>query len=120
MKNCWAEQFSKTLISIRFNLLQFCPSVWHLLYLLCYQYVRIGDVVSQSLPVDHGVPQGSILGPVLVAVHINDLLTVPKLCQTACYVDDSKLYLKFKTNELCNEVSAVNPDLGGVVTIHCL
>ena len=26
-ENCWAEQFSKTLISIRFNLLQFCPSV---------------------------------------------------------------------------------------------
>ena len=27
LKKCWAEQFSKTLISIRFNLLQFCPSV---------------------------------------------------------------------------------------------
>ena len=27
LKNCYAEQFSKTLISIRFNLVQFCPSV---------------------------------------------------------------------------------------------
>ena len=27
LKNCWAEQFSKTLISIRFSLVQFCPSV---------------------------------------------------------------------------------------------
>ena len=27
LKNCWAEQFSKTPISIRFSLLQFCPSV---------------------------------------------------------------------------------------------
>ena len=35
-----------------------------------YQYVRIGDVVSQSLPVDYGVPQGSILGPVLFTVYI--------------------------------------------------
>ena len=35
-----------------------------------YQYVRIGDVVSQSLPVDYGVPQESILGPVLFTVYI--------------------------------------------------
>ena len=37
-----------------------------------YQYVRIRDVVSQSLPVDYGVPQGSILGP--FTVYINDLI----------------------------------------------
>ena len=56
-----------------------------------YQYVRIGDVVSQSLRVGYGVPQGSILGPALFTVYINDILNVPKLFQTACYVDDSKL-----------------------------
>ena len=81
--------------------------------------------VSQFLPVNYRVPQGSIRGPVLFTVCINDLLTVPELCQTACYVADSKLYLKFKTNELCNAVSAINPDLneiclGGAATIHCL
>ena len=42
-----------------------------------YQYVRFGDVVLQSLPVDYGVAQWSILGPVLLTVYINDLLTVP-------------------------------------------
>ena len=90
-----------------------------------HQYVRIGDVVSQSLPVDYGVPQGSILGPVMFNVYINDLLTVPKLCQTACYIDDSKLYLKFKTNELCNEIRRwcchnsllMNPDKTKLIVI---
>ena len=67
-----------------------------------------------SLPVDYGVPQGSILGPFLFTFYINDLLTVSKFCQTACYVDDSKLYLKFKFNERCNAVSAVNSDLNEI------
>ena len=82
-----------------------------------YQYFRIRDVVLQSLPVDFGVPRGSILGP--LTVYINDLLTVPKLCQTASYVDDSKLYLKFKTNELRNAVSAVNSDLNEICRWCC-
>ena len=76
-----------------------------------YQHVRIEDIVSQSLPLDCGVPQGSILGPVLFTVYINDLLSVREHCQTACYVDDSKLYLKFKTSKLSDAISAVNSDL---------
>ena len=40
-----------------------------------YQYVSIGDVVLQSLPVDYTwSSMGSILGPVLFTFYINDLL----------------------------------------------
>ena len=88
-----------------------------------YQYVRIGNVVSQSLLVDYGVPQASIFGPVLLPVYINDLLTVPKRCQSACYVDESNLYLKFKSSELCNAVSggvsAVNSELSEICRWYC-
>ena len=84
-----------------------------------YLHVRIGDVVSQSPPVDYSVPQGSILGPVLFTVYVNDLLTVHKLGQTAFHVDDSKLYMKFKTNELCDAVSAVNSDLREICQWCC-
>ena len=84
-----------------------------------YQHVRIGDAISQSLPLDHGVPQESFLGPVLFTVYINDLLSVPEYCQTVCYVDVSKLYLKFKTSELCDAISAVNSDLREICRWCC-
>ena len=61
--------------------------------------------------------RGPFLAP--LTVNIDDLLTVPKLCQTACYVDNSKLYLKFKTNELGNAVSAVNSDLNEICRWCC-
>ena len=46
---------------------------------------------SQEYPVNVGVPQGSILGPTLFPLYINDLRD-DVICDIAIYADDTTLY----------------------------
>ena len=49
---------------------------------------------SQEYPVNAGVPLGSILGPTLFLLYINDLLD-EVICNIGIYADDTTLYSKF-------------------------
>jgi len=55
------------------------------------QSIRLGT--SIELTVTHGVPQGSILGPLLFSLYMNDLPSVIKFSIVQSYVDDTKAYL---------------------------
>ena len=84
-----------------------------------YQRVRIHDSVSELLPLKYGVPQGSILGPALFSIYVNELLSVPEHCKSACYVDDSKLYLSFPSSNINTAIANLNEDLNNICSWCC-
>ena len=56
------------------------------------QYVRIDIVDSNSQIIRHGVPQGSILGPLLFIIFMNDINLVPiSDCDLHLYADDTTM-----------------------------
>ena len=64
------------------------------------QCVKINDVRSTFLPMQMGVPQGSILGPLLFILYINDF---PQVCgqqiTTFLYADDTSIFIEGKSEE---------------------
>lgn len=65
--------------------------------------------------ITHGVPQGSILGPLLYTIYSSSLCNTLKHCMYHQYADDTQVYLSFmpqKTTEACKQI---NDDLKSLV-----
>jgi len=63
------------------------------------QYVEYNDKSSDYLTVKTGVPQGSILGPLLFIVYINDLCFSTNSFKFISYADDTTLFLSINISE---------------------
>ncbi len=55
------------------------------------QYVDMDDVQSEMLTVTTGVPHGSILGPLLFIIYLNDMANLRNLFKFIIYADDTPL-----------------------------
>ena len=56
------------------------------------QVVRINSALSEPLPIVSGIPQGSLLAPLLFSTYTNDLTSVTKKCMAKSYVAPNYLF----------------------------
>ena len=73
------------------------------------QYVSISGNHSKNSNMSHGVPQGSVLGPLLFLLYINDLNVAIQHSTTHHFADDTNLLLINKSLKQINKL--VNHDL---------
>ena len=74
------------------------------------QRVFVGGELSVDRTIKYGVPQGSVLGPLLFLLYINDIPKASKIMNFHLFADDTSLFYSHKNINVLEEV--VNAELG--------
>ena len=83
------------------------------------QSTRLATSLSEQITITLGVPQGSILGPTLFSLYMNDLPEVIKFSNIKSYVDDTKIYFSFASQNIDSCLRHVAEDLKHVSEWCC-
>ena len=76
------------------------------------QVVNFEGTISEENYITHGVPQGSVLGPLLFALLINDIDAELLYCKIILYADDTVIY--FSDKDVLNIESTLNDEVNRV------
>jgi hypothetical protein len=72
----------------------------------------IGNVHSTVKPIQVGVPQGSVLGPLLFIIYANDIPLCIKHCNVLLYADDTVIY--FSSFDVSDIDDKLNSDIANL------
>ena len=78
------------------------------------QYVEINNVKSNLRQISCGVPQGSILGPLLFIIYLNDLPSVTSKLKTLIYADDTTLFATLSNTNFKSTEKKINDGLNSI------
>ena len=73
------------------------------------QFVTVDSVSSDTIIIKCGVPQGSILGPLLYILYANDIMNVSQLVNLILFANDTNMFIS--DNDLTSLIVKANDEL---------
>ena len=72
------------------------------------QIVKYNGINSKEMKITSGVPQGSVLGPLLFLLHINDVQYCSKILSVILFADDTNLLYSNTCLKTLNEIVQID------------